>query len=54
MFIHPEEQDGNGIPGTKSIELIVANQRNGPTGGVPLILLEEFTKFENRARGEMQ
>jgi replicative DNA helicase len=29
-------------------ELIVAKQRNGPTGKVNLVFLKEFTKFENR------
>ncbi|MEO8657251.1 MAG: DnaB-like helicase C-terminal domain-containing protein, partial [Bryobacteraceae bacterium] len=29
-------------------ELIVAKQRNGPVGKVPLVFLREFTKFENR------
>jgi replicative DNA helicase len=52
MFIHPEPVEGEGVPGSLNIELIVAKQRNGPTGGVPLILLQEYTKFENRARGE--
>jgi replicative DNA helicase len=56
MFIHPEQDEGGdgggGLPGTLPIELIVAKQRNGPTGEIPLILLQEFTKFENRARGE--
>ncbi len=30
-------------------ELILAKQRNGPTGTVELVFLHEFTKFENRA-----
>lgn len=30
-------------------ELILAKQRNGPTGKVPLVFLNEFTKFENPA-----
>ena len=29
-------------------ELLVAKQRNGPTGKVNLVFLNEFTKFENR------
>jgi replicative DNA helicase len=33
-------------------ELIIAKQRNGPTGDVPLTFIKEFTRFENRARGE--
>lgn len=31
-------------------ELIIAKQRNGPVGDVPLTFLKEFTRFENRAR----
>jgi len=31
-------------------ELIVAKQRNGPTGDVPLTFLKEYTRFESRAR----
>lgn len=30
-------------------ELILAKQRNGPTGKVPLVFLHEYTKFENPA-----
>jgi replicative DNA helicase len=29
-------------------ELIIAKQRNGPTGEVPLTFLSEFTRFETR------
>ncbi|HUJ51413.1 MAG TPA: replicative DNA helicase [Bryobacteraceae bacterium] len=29
-------------------ELLIAKQRNGPTGKVNLVFLKEFTKFENR------
>jgi replicative DNA helicase len=35
-------------------ELIIAKQRNGPTGDVPLIFLKEYTRFENRAREQAQ
>jgi replicative DNA helicase len=31
-------------------ELIIAKQRNGPTGDVPLTFLKKFTRFETRAR----
>jgi hypothetical protein len=31
-------------------ELIIAKQRNSPTGDVPLTFLNEYTRFENRAR----
>jgi replicative DNA helicase len=30
-------------------ELIIAKRRNGPTGGVPLTFLKQFTRFESRA-----
>ena len=32
-------------------ELIIAKQRNGPVGEIPLTFLKEFTRFEDRARG---
>jgi replicative DNA helicase len=32
--------------------LIIAKQRNGPVGDVPLTFLKEFTRFETRAQGE--
>src|SRR5437667_2084209 len=31
-------------------ELIIAKQRNGPVGEIPLTFLKEFTRFESRAR----
>jgi DnaB-like helicase C terminal domain len=33
-------------------ELVIAKQRNGPTGDIPLTFLKQFTRFENRARGK--
>jgi replicative DNA helicase len=30
-------------------ELIIAKQRNGPTGNVPLTFIKDFTRFEDRA-----
>ncbi len=32
--------------------LIIAKQRNGPVGDVPLTFLKEFTRFESRAKDE--
>src|SRR5687768_16515628 len=63
LFIHREEDsggdggDGEGAPqrtGAVPVELIVAKQRNGPTGSIDLIFLSEYTKFESRARGDWQ
>jgi len=59
MFIHRDEGDdeeGGGGPsymrsGAVPVELIVAKQRNGPTGTIDLVFLSEFTRFESRARG---
>src|SRR5271165_313853 len=31
-------------------ELIIAKQRNGPTGDVPLTFLKQYTRFESRSR----
>ncbi|MGI8820034.1 MAG: replicative DNA helicase [Chthoniobacterales bacterium] len=35
-------------------ELIIAKQRNGPVGEVPLTFLKEFTRFEDRARNSQE
>lgn len=56
MFIHRED-DGSGeggVPkeGSFPVELIVAKQRNGPTGSVDLIFMSQYTRFESKARGE--
>jgi replicative DNA helicase len=31
-------------------EIIIAKQRNGPTGKVPVTFIDDYTKFENRAK----
>ncbi len=54
MFLHREriktaEQESNPVQDAK---LIVAKQRNGPTGDVDILYLASYTKFENKARGE--
>jgi replicative DNA helicase len=55
-FIHREgyyKKDENGEdPDTKNkAEIIVAKQRNGPTGSVHLAYFAEYTRFENLAYG---
>lgn len=35
----------------KDAEIIVAKQRNGPTGPIKLTFLDEYTSFENQAQG---
>ena len=47
-YFGPVDKDGNNLEG--QAELIVAKQRNGPTGSIDLIFLSEFTRFESRAR----
>ena len=32
-------------------EMIIAKQRNGPTGSVPLAFLDRFARFDNIAEG---
>jgi replicative DNA helicase len=40
----PEREDLRG-----TAEMILAKQRNGPTGKINLVFLRQWTKFENRA-----
>ncbi|WP_294430943.1 replicative DNA helicase [uncultured Treponema sp.] len=54
MFIHRErkkQEDGDMEP-VQDAKLIVAKQRNGPIGDVPLLFLNAITRFENRAEAE--
>lgn len=44
-----EKQESQG-----KADLIIAKQRNGPTGDVPLTFRKEFTRFEDRAREERE
>jgi replicative DNA helicase len=50
MFIYREEiykRDREDLKGMA--DLVIAKQRNGPIGTVPLRFLGQFTRFENRA-----
>ncbi|MGC9291717.1 MAG: replicative DNA helicase [Acidobacteriaceae bacterium] len=57
-FIHRDsyynrEDNGEEDPSTKGkAEIIIAKQRNGPTGSVALFYLAEFTRFENPFKGD--
>jgi replicative DNA helicase len=56
-FIHRESyynRDENGQPDPETegkAEIIIAKQRNGPTGSVHLAYLSKYTRFENLAHG---
>src|SRR5579872_6334165 len=56
-FMYREDQyaDKNAPPtdAQGTAELIIAKQRNGPTGIVKLAFIREFTRFENLAPGNM-
>jgi replicative DNA helicase len=46
-YYEPEKEEAKG-----RAEVIIAKQRNGPTGSVELAFLSQFMKFENLARRE--
>jgi replicative DNA helicase len=52
-FIHREEyydRENEDVKG--KAEIIIAKQRNGPTGSIQLAYLADYTRFENLAAGE--
>jgi replicative DNA helicase len=49
-FIYREEQYNRTEENAGIAEVIIAKQRNGPTGTVKLAFLKEFTRFENMWR----
>jgi replicative DNA helicase len=57
MLLHREDYYHRGegdYQQDNTAELIIAKQRNGPTGVVPLVFLEKITRFENASRVEEQ
>ena len=42
------EDDDSRAESAGEAELLIAKQRNGPTGGVPLTFRKEFMRFEDR------
>ncbi|MFN3787709.1 MAG: DnaB-like helicase C-terminal domain-containing protein, partial [Sulfurihydrogenibium azorense] len=52
LFIHrPEYYKKNPSPQEEGLaEIIIAKQRNGPTGVINLAFIKEITKFENLAK----
>ena len=54
MLLHREDYYHRGEPNypeSSTAEVIIAKQRNGPTGSVTLVFREKFTRFENAASG---
>jgi replicative DNA helicase len=57
-FIHRDsyynrDENGEEDPESKGkAEIIIAKQRNGPTGSVHLLYLSEYTRFENPFQGD--
>jgi replicative DNA helicase len=56
MFLHRERttssKDDDKSPVVIDTQLILAKQRNGPTGIVDIVFLPSYTKFENKAEGQ--
>ncbi len=53
MLLHREDyykRDDENYEPTNTAELIIAKQRNGPTGTVQLRFLDKITRFENASR----
>lgn len=59
LFLHQDRKTANeeeNLPpeAPKNVTLIIAKQRNGPTGDVPLLLFNQFTRFETPAAEQDQ
>ncbi|MCX5748977.1 MAG: replicative DNA helicase [Candidatus Saganbacteria bacterium] len=49
MFIHREDYYNPSSDKGNIAEIIIAKQRNGPTGSIELVFRKEFTKFESKS-----
>jgi replicative DNA helicase len=57
LLVRPElyeEDEEARVEKAGEAELIIAKQRNGPVGEIPLTFLKEFTRFETRARNVIE
>ena len=54
IFIYRDDYYNTEVPLTDTAELIVAKQRNGPTGKFLLRFNKACTRFENRAPDEYE
>ena len=54
MFIYRDEVYNEESPDKGVAEIIIGKQRNGPIGTCSLAFIDEFTRFENLARGSQQ
>lgn len=52
MFLHREEQTDKETERKGEADLIIAKQRNGPTGRIVLAFLDKYTKFKNLEFGD--
>ena len=54
MFIYRDDYYDQGQQVSPGIaEIIIAKQRNGPTGKIDLVFLKPLTKFDNPAPGSI-
>jgi replicative DNA helicase len=49
MLYRVQEEEAHALSETVLVNLIVAKQRNGPTGEIPLVFLKSYTRFEGAA-----
>ncbi|MHB1937383.1 MAG: replicative DNA helicase [Acidobacteriaceae bacterium] len=51
-YYNRDEEGGEDAESKNQAEIIIAKQRNGPTGVVHLMYMPEFTRFENPYKGD--